>query len=422
MDAKAFFEHQVSAHLRAAPDVYAHGRVIAFDITGVGGGRWTLDLGREPQCRIGGATQADCTFELSADDFRTVVENPALVRSLFRQGRIRVQGFLPVAMHLPSILTMLSATHTPSGIQALFPHLSPSEFTQAYWSERLLVVHGALGRIAEVCEIPGLQSIDALLSAWPGLLRLADRYGGREVDTRQARSLYASGHHLAFSDAEQVFPVLKGMLERLRWDLQLPVSTFGRCPVYASPDGVGEALHFDQNANFIIQIKGEKIWQVAPNQHVVRPTDRYTTAQPTPSAELRIYGPAELPTALPSDAQTVHMKPGSVLFLPRGYWHQTQAVGDSLSLNFTFDQPTWADLLPPDVRRRVLEHARWRELATGAGNLQKDAAQRALSTLQALAGSLPEDLKPFDAEQAIQRMTPTEATHRLLPRNSEPRP
>ncbi len=419
MDAQRFFDQHVPARLRETPEVFAMGRVIAFDVTGAGGGQWTLELRGAPKCHPGFLMPSECTFVLSADDFDALLRNPSHARALFRQGRIRVLGALPVAMHLPALLTMLSSAHTPSGIHTLFPNLSLAGFCGAYWPETLAVFHGVLDRIPEISQMPGLQSIDALLSVWPGLLRLADRYGGREVDPTQARSLYASGHHLAFSDAEQVFPVLKSILERLRWDLHLPINTFGRCPVYASPDGSGEALHFDQNANFIIQLKGEKIWQVAPNRHLTRPTDRYTTAQPVPSAELQLYGPAELPTTLPLDADTVHMKPGSVLFLPRGYWHQTQAVGESLSLNFTFDQPTWADLLPPDTRRRVLPEAAWRALALGACNLDASAAQVAVSTLQSLVETLPEALKPVDAVQAIGRMTPTEAAHVLVPRTRE---
>nr|WP_315491341.1 cupin domain-containing protein [uncultured Rhodoferax sp.] len=419
MDAQVFFEQQVPARLREAPQVFCLGRVIAFDISGVTGGQWTLVLHSTPSCHAGIVQPAECTFALSADDFDTVLRNPSQARSLFRQGRIHVRGAMSVAMHLPALLTLLSYVHIPSGIHILFPHLSPASFCREYWPETVAVFHGLLDRIPEISQVSGLQSTDALLSVWPGLLRLADRYGGREVDSAQARALYATGHHLAFSDAEHVFPVLKGMLERLRWDLKLPINTFGRCPVYASPDGGGEALHFDQNANFIIQIKGEKIWRVAPNRHLTRPTDRYTTAQPVPSAELQLYGPAELPTTLPLDADTVHMKPGSVLFLPRGYWHQTQAVGESLSLNFTFDQPTWADLLPAETRHRVLPQAAWRELALGAGNLDAAAAQRAVSTLQALVATLPEVFKPVDAEQAIGRMTPTEAAHVLVPRTSE---
>ncbi len=421
MDVQRFFGQQVPERLRHAPEVFCLGRVIAFDITGAVGGKWTLELQGVPQCLMGHPLPADCTLIISAEDFQAASTDTSQVKSFFQQGRIRVLGSLAVAMHLPALLTMLSAVHLPQGIQALFPQMSKAEFLSECWSEKPAVFHGILDRFEDVSQLEGLQSIAALLSVWPGLLRLADRFGGHAVDTNQARRLYAEGHHLAFSDAEQVFPVLKGMLERLRWDLQLPINAFGRCPVYASPHGAGEALHFDQNANFIIQIRGEKVWQLAPNRHVARPTDRYTTAQPVPSAELQLYGPAQLPTTLPPDAERVHMRPGSVLFLPRGYWHQTQAVGESLSLNFTFDQPTWADALPPAMRTHLLVHTSWRDLALGAGNLDAGAAQRAVAVLTELVDALPEDRQPIDVAQALARLTPTEAAHVLISKPSEQR-
>jgi 50S ribosomal protein L16 3-hydroxylase len=422
MDVKRFFDQQVPNRLRHAPDLFSLGRAIAFDVTGVGGGQWTLELRATPRCHVGHTIPAECTVIVSVDDFQAVLGDVSRLKTLFQQGRVRVKGTLSVAMHLPALLAILSAVRHPSGIHVLFPQLSKDDFCREHWSEKYAVFHGALDRIEEVRQLDGLQSVDALLLVWPGLLRLADRFGGRTVDTVRARSLYADGHHLAFSDAEQVFPVLNGILERLRWDLQLPINTFGRCPVYASPNGAGEALHFDQNANFIIQIKGEKIWKLAPNRHLIRPTDRYTIAQPMPSAELQIYGPSVLPVTLPSDAETVHMRPGSALFLPRGYWHQTQAVGESLSLNFTFDQPTWADVMPPDMRLRLLAHAPWRDLALGAANLDVRAAKRAIAVLRKLVADLPDDLKPVDVERAVARLTPMEAAQVLISKTNEQRP
>jgi 50S ribosomal protein L16 3-hydroxylase len=199
------------------------------------------------------------------------------------------------------------------------------------------------------------------------------------------------------------------MLERLRWQLKVPVNCYGRCLAYASPDGVGEVLHFDQNANFVIQVRGEKVWRVAANSETLLPTERYTVAQPVPSAELRIYGPARLPTQLPEPSTTIHMKPGSVLFLPRGYWHQTQAIGDSLSLNFTFDQPTWADIVLPEIRRRILAHPEWRALALGAANLDARSAQAATQALQDLLAGLVDDLGSVSANDALARLTPSVA-------------
>lgn len=415
MQANYFFEQHVPTRLASDPQMFDLGRVVAFHITGPTGrsGRWSLLLQGQAECRRGIATAADCLFELSSTDFEQALADVSQIKPLFRMGRVGVRGSLAVAKHLPALLTMLSAAQHPSGLQSFFPNVTYSEFG---WPDALNVCHGALTRVPELAQLDDLHTIHTLLNVWPGQLRLADRWGGRVVNTRQAQALYADGHHLAFSDAEQVFPVLKGLLTRLRWDLKLPIQTFGRCPIYASPDGVGEALHFDQNANFIVQLRGEKIWRVAPNRHLIHPTDRYTTAQPIPSTELQLYGPSQLPTTLPPDAQTIHLQPGSVLFMPRGYWHETQAVGDSLSLNFTFDQPTWADVLPTAMRLHVLPYPAWRALATGAGAFDAVAAQNAQQTLHTLLSSLPQTIHPhaLDAQTLLNGLMPTESSQDLL--------
>jgi 50S ribosomal protein L16 3-hydroxylase len=409
MDTSLFFRSQVPAALSGRPDTFSLGRVIGFRISGQRGGAWKLILKSGPRCIEADPGDADCLLELSDDDFESVLRDSMNLRQLFRQGRVRVTGNLAIALHVPGLLRLLAAPAFPSGLENLFPPEESRPFMETFWPGVLHAFHGPLSRIPELAGLKEINSIADLLTAWPGTLRLADRFGGQVVDCAEAGKLYAGGHHLAFSDAEQVFPILRGMLERLRWQLQLPVNCYGRCPIYASPDSVGEALHFDQNANFIIQIRGEKIWQVARNTDVALPTDRYTSAQPFPSAELQIYGPSQLRTTLPADFEVVHMKPGSVLFLPRGYWHQTQAVGDSLSLNFTFDQPTWADIAAPEIRRRMLAHPHWRKLATGAASLDAEAAETAAETLQELLSALLDDIAPVSAGDAIARLRPSES-------------
>ena len=68
---------------------------------------------------------------------------------------------------------------------------------------------------------------------------------------------------------------------------------------------------------------------------------------------------------MPDDAESFVLRRGSVLFVPRGYWHATQSDEDTLALNFTFGQPTWADVLLTALRTRVLKDASWRALARG---------------------------------------------------------
>lgn len=414
MDARIFFEQHVPLRLKAEAAVFALGRTIGFDLSGPRGGQWALRLNDPAPCVATTAPDADCLVALSDDDFEAVLRDPPSLKQLFQRGRVGVVGDMSVAMNLPGLLTLLAAPVLPGGVGALFHDRPVADFIANAWPDVFTVAHGPLARIPELIALDSIHAVEKLLTVWPGGLRLGDRFGGREIDTNAARRLYQQGHHLAFSDAERVFPVLRQMLERLRLDLRLPLSCFGRCPIYASPDGVGEALHFDQNANFIVQISGEKTWRVAPNHHVRWPTDRYTTAQPVPSDELRRYSPESLPVVLPPDAENITMKPGSVMLLPRGYWHQTEAVGHSLSLNFTFDQPTWADVMGPTVRDSLLEHEEWRALATGAAHLDALAAARATAILSGLIASLPQAPAGIRAEAAIARLTPTEASQVLI--------
>jgi 50S ribosomal protein L16 3-hydroxylase len=114
--------------------------------------------------------------------------------------------------------------------------------------------------------------------------------------------------------------------------------------VYATPDGKGTAAHFDQNINFVLQLQGNKKWWLAPNLNVENPTQRYTIGQDL-DHELASYSDPEMPSQMPTeDCREILLKPGSMLFVPRGYWHSTEAEGEALALNFTFSQPTWVDL------------------------------------------------------------------------------
>ena len=68
---------------------------------------------------------------------------------------------------------------------------------------------------------------------------------------------------------------------------------------------------------------------------------------------------------MPAAAETVVLSPGSVLFVPRGYWHATESDEETLALNFTFGQPSWADVVLAALRTKLLADPQWRELAQG---------------------------------------------------------
>lgn len=212
-----------------------------------------------------------------------------------------------------------------------------------------------------------MSSLETLLKVWPTTIEahsteVRDEISSIDIDTSAAKKYFANGSSLLFNDAQVLSPVLVKWIEELRKDLGLSALTYGRSLIYATPDGTGTAPHFDQNLNFVLQISGIKKWKVASNLHVQNPLTRHTMGQIT-DPELASYLKQAMPLSMPDTALEFELRPGSLLFVPRGSWHSTEASGDALSLNFTFSAPTWIDLLTAALRSRLAQSAQWRETA-----------------------------------------------------------
>jgi Cupin superfamily protein len=87
-------------------------------------------------------------------------------------------------------------------------------------------------------------------------------------------------------------------------------------------DAAGFSLHWDDHDVVIVQIAGEKSWEVRGTS---RPLPMYQDAEPNrrPSKEIVWSGT---------------MRAGDVIHIPRGYWHQAtrDGHGDGYSLHVTF--------------------------------------------------------------------------------------
>ena len=278
-------------------------------------------------------------------------------------------------------------------LDRLFDPLTGEAFLARHWPGTHAVAHGPLQRVGALAELPELHALDALLAAYGDRVRVAladkrDEHSSVQVDTQQAARLHGEGMALIFNAVERFLPPVQGWLEGLRRELGLPRKCDPRSIVYASPAGSGNSPHFDANANFVVQIRGTKTWRLAPNTHVKDPTDRWAMNQAGLSEELEGYVDVALPTAMPPLAQSFTLSPGSVLFVPRGYWHSTETAEDTLAINFTFGQPSWADVMLAALRVRLLKEPKWRALAVGDpallhGPLPLVAAEDVLALMEA---------------------------------------
>ncbi|HVA33697.1 MAG TPA: cupin domain-containing protein [Candidatus Baltobacteraceae bacterium] len=185
------------------------------------------------------------------------------------------------------------------------------------------------------------------------------------LDLRALAEAFESGCSLILNEAFAFTPSLNAFCAALERELGFVV----RANVYFSPPNAqGFDLHHDTHDTVILQIEGEKSWNVYEPQRTLPLADE--TAPPqrsaTPSAALKL-------------------RPGDTLYLPRGTPHEARS-GPARSLHVTLGwyQPRLADILI----RAIEEAARNTEELRRAvpPGWQHDAMVR--QELQSTAGTL----------------------------------
>jgi putative sterol carrier protein len=110
-DATELFDNLVPAGLAQYPDKAGElNAVYCFKITGEGGGEWTVDTtAKPPTCTRGDSGKAQCTVEVSHDDFKTMLADPNAGMQLYFQGKLRVSGDPMLAMKLQQLFELARA-------------------------------------------------------------------------------------------------------------------------------------------------------------------------------------------------------------------------------------------------------------------------------------------------------------------------
>jgi len=272
-----------------------------------------------------------------------------------------------------------------------------------YLEDRPFIVHNQTESFKELFSLSLLNSIDDLLKLWPKEVGsynqgIADEGNSIKVSISEAKALFHSGRGLYFDDPNTIDSTINKWLMGIKEDLGLSNLTYSRSLIYAIKKGFGTATHFDQNINFVLQVHGTKKWWIAPNTHVKNPMTRHTLGLEI-DPELKSYTDSEMPISIPENAIEYTLEPGSMLFVPRGAWHKTEALSDALSLNFTYSAPTWIDLVTTTIRARLVQSEKWRETA----NFVNDPVlyPKALETLDDLLADLSVDMLDWRASNIL---------------------
>jgi SCP-2 sterol transfer family protein len=107
-DAQDLFDNLVPEGLKQHPDKARELNAIYFfkiagDASGPGG-EWTVDCtANPPTCTKGDAGKAQCTIDVSNEDFKTMLGDPNAGMQLYFQGKLRVSGDPMLAMKLQQL-------------------------------------------------------------------------------------------------------------------------------------------------------------------------------------------------------------------------------------------------------------------------------------------------------------------------------
>jgi bifunctional lysine-specific demethylase and histidyl-hydroxylase NO66 len=212
--------------------------------------------------------------------------------------------------------------------------VGPDEFATAYWSRRPLFTPAA-DLPADFSDLFSLDAADELVSR-RGLrspfLRMArngnvldpaayTRGGGAGAEIAdqaagdKVSALFRDGATLVLQALHRTWPALGDFGRGITADLGHPI----QINAYLTPaQSTGFSAHYDVHDVFVLQVAGEKRWVI---HEPVRPHPLRTDDWGHYRAQVQV-------AAAGTPALDTVLRPGDALYLPRGWLHAAEALGD----------------------------------------------------------------------------------------------
>lgn len=268
----------------------------------------------------------------------------------------------------------------PIDLRALLQPFAVETFLERHWERAPVLVPSQAERL-RLARWPAVADLQRLLlygcfqrkdlalasptgSVFDGLLDADGR-----ADVGAVFGGFAAGHTVVFNRLCSRLPELAVVARGLEASLGHEVRING----YLGPrGGQGFPRHFDPVEAFVLQLDGEKTWRVyprifeAPMREDLFPLDGIELGPPILEARLR---------------------PGDLLYVPRGFPHVAYPETRSLHLTIGVRPRTWSDALIELVRAAARNDARLRAAVPAAGTAPAAVREH----LGRLLASLAED-------------------------------
>ena len=272
---------------------------------------------------------------------------------------------------------MVSDKHAVKRFESLVAPLPLEEIMRHCRSLSLLIHHGNPGSFSLIDQLlpDDREGIFALADREESRVRLIGMRDGQPAgyiarSSLEAKRGYRSGWSLLVDKASTVINTLQPWEAAVEVALGMPKGTC-EMKISVSARDSGLPQHFDRYETIQLQLHGTKQWLVAKNEDVSAPYHSHMVGLPV-TPELSSYCLSPISNG-PRDLHTIMLHSGSLLFVPRGYWHGTSAGDEgSISLIIRCAAPARLHLLARDRHPDVSGDVRWRMPVYGGWNGHPD--------------------------------------------------
>lgn len=282
----------------------------------------------------------------------------------------------------------------------LFPNLSGTQFLDTRWPDQACWCNGSINRLPESLRAPELCSIQALGLKYHGRISFGNAKSSSRtvaVENIGLEMLLGMGLSLYLPDIEQTLPNLSEVLRQVELAVGAPPGS-ARVGVFIAPKENGVTCHYDGEEVFSIQLIGNKRFYIAKAAEVEQPVGPQYNQGAVPFDDMYPQVGERFPDPDTAKFTTVDLKPGSVLFMPRGTWHRSEAGETSLSISIIIRPPSAMESVLKVMYLRMLQDPAWRRPLHGAWGepKQEQVAQNDLKKLMVDFSDLGKDLNLDD--------------------------
>ena len=247
-------------------------------------------------------------------------------------------------------------------LESLFAPCPTTRFLNDYWPDKPLSTHGNPARLPAYLRSEVLSSFAKLAARYHGRVSFGNATAANgtavaaDVPTALLRRM---GLSLYLPDLDACVPGTAEFLRALERELEATPGV-ARIGAFAAAEHNGVTTHYDAEEVISVQLEGEKRFFIAPMNEISYPYGMQFGPGYEAYDDLYPQMDGGIPRVDDGDLECIEMRPGSVLFMPRGTWHRTEAAEESLSVSIIVRQPAAVEAVSAHLRLALLRDAKWR--------------------------------------------------------------